>query len=118
MFRSEIAALYDAFTHPRASRIQLPLLAPEAAREHLRRVRGLVQERLSGNDPLASDWGPSGGAFVASLVTQHELQHIETMLATHQLRDGAPLLSGSRRRAGERSAGASLTPSSSPKAPR
>jgi iron(II)-dependent oxidoreductase len=95
VFRPEIAALYDAFTHPRASRIQLPLLAPQAAREHLRRVRGLVQELLTGDDPLAADWGPSGGAFVASLVTQHELQHIETMLATHQLRDGMALLSGS-----------------------
>ena len=31
---------------------------------------------------------------MASLVTQHELQHIETMLATHQLRVGRALLSG------------------------
>jgi iron(II)-dependent oxidoreductase len=100
VFRPEIAALYDAFAHPRASRIHLPLLAPQAAREHLRRVRGLVQDRLTGNDPLARDWGPSGGAFVASLVTQHELQHIETMLAAHQLRDGTPLLSGSTPPAG------------------
>ena len=94
VFRPEIAALYDAFRHPRASRIALPLLDAPTAREHLRRVRERVTELLSGNDPLAVDTGPRGAAFVASLVTQHELQHIETMLATHQLRSGAALLSG------------------------
>ncbi|HEX4430284.1 MAG TPA: ergothioneine biosynthesis protein EgtB [Frankiaceae bacterium] len=94
VFRPEIAALYDAFRHPRASRIQLPLLEATAAREHLVRVRGRVSELLTGNDPLAADWGPRGGAFIAALVTQHELQHIETMLATHQLRSGPPLLTG------------------------
>ncbi len=95
VFRPEIAALYDAFTYPRASRIQLPLLSPVAAREHLERVRSRVADLLTGSDPLAADWAPRGGAFVASLVTQHELQHVETMLATHQLRSGAPLLAGS-----------------------
>ncbi|HEX4015351.1 MAG TPA: ergothioneine biosynthesis protein EgtB [Frankiaceae bacterium] len=94
VFRPEIAALYDAFRHPRASRIELPLLDAAAAREHLRRVRGRVGELLTGNDALAADRGPRGGAFVASLVAQHELQHIETMLATHQLRSGAALLTG------------------------
>jgi iron(II)-dependent oxidoreductase len=100
VFRPEIAALYDAFRHSRASRIQLPLLDASAAREHLRRVRGCVTELLTGNDPLAADWGPRGAAFVASLVTQHELQHIETMLATHQLRSGAALLTGAALPAG------------------
>jgi iron(II)-dependent oxidoreductase len=94
VFRPEIAALYDAFRHPRASRIQLPLLDARAAREHLRRIRGRVTDLLTGSDPLALDWGPRGGAFVASLVIQHELQHVETMLATHQLRSGAALLAG------------------------
>jgi iron(II)-dependent oxidoreductase len=95
VFRPEIARLYDAFTHPRATRVALPLLSPAAAREHLARVRGRVAELLTGSDLLAADWRPAGGAFVASLVAQHELQHVETMLATHQLRPGAPLLAGS-----------------------
>ncbi len=94
VFRPEIAALYDAFRHPRASRVRLPLLDAPAAREHVRRVRERVTDALTSGDPLAADWGPRGGAFVASLVTQHELQHIETMLATHQLRAGAALLTG------------------------
>jgi gamma-glutamyl hercynylcysteine S-oxide synthase len=94
VFPPEVAALYDAFTHPRASRIQLPLLEAPAAREHLVHVRERVTDLLTGNDPRAADWGPRGGAFVAALVTQHELQHIETMLATHQLRSGPALLTG------------------------
>jgi len=95
VFRPEVAALYDAFTHPRASRIRLPLLDAAASRRHLEQVRWRVLERLSGSDPLVEDSSARGAPFVASLVAQHELQHVETMLATHQLRDGTPLLSGS-----------------------
>ncbi|MCW2547682.1 MAG: egtB [Mycobacterium sp.] len=100
VFRPEVAALYDAFTHPRASRIQLPLLDAAASRRHLEQVRSRVLERLTGSDPLLDDPGGSGAPFVAALVAQHELQHVETMLATHQLRDGLPLLSGSALPAG------------------
>ena len=32
------------------------------------------------------------GGFVFGMIVQHEQQHVETMLATHQLRDGAPVL--------------------------
>ena len=95
VFRPEIAGLYDAFRHPRASRIRLPLLDAAASRRHLEQVRSRVLGRLAGSDPLVDDPGSAGAAFVAALVAQHELQHIETMLATHQLRDGLPLLSGS-----------------------
>ncbi len=94
VFRPEIAALYDAFRHPRASRISLPLLDSRASRRYLAEVRERVLELLGGSDPLAVDPGAAGAPFVAALVAQHELQHVETMLATHQLREGAALLSG------------------------
>src|SRR3954465_2141998 len=40
--------LYDAFTHPRAVRDQLPLLPPVEARAYCREVRGRVLDRLEG----------------------------------------------------------------------
>jgi gamma-glutamyl hercynylcysteine S-oxide synthase len=94
VFHPDVAALYDAFTHHRASRIRLPLLDAATSRGHLTRIRERVLELLAGADPLARDPGPRGGGFVAALVAQHELQHVETMLATHQLRTGVPLLAG------------------------
>ncbi len=100
VYRPEIAALYDAFTHPRASRIRLPLLDSHASRQHLEQVRGRVLELLASDAPIAGDTGPHGGAFIAGMVAQHELQHIETMLATHQLRAGPPLLTGGQLPAG------------------
>jgi len=42
--------------------------------------------RLHPGDPLTA------GGFVYGMVVQHEHQHDETMLATHQLRTGAPAL--------------------------
>ena len=100
VFRPEIAALYDAFTHPRATRIRLPLLDSAASRRHLEQVRERVLELVSSSDLPAGDPGPTGAAFVAGLVAQHEYQHVETMLATHQLRAGPPLLSGGQLPAG------------------
>jgi iron(II)-dependent oxidoreductase len=94
VFAPEVAGLYDAFVHPRARRIELPLLDAQNARRHLEQVRIRVLDRLASADPIVTDPGPAGGSFVAALVAQHELQHVETMLATHQLRSGAPLLVG------------------------
>jgi iron(II)-dependent oxidoreductase len=74
--------LYDAFEHPRAERIRLPLLGPNEARSFIGDVRGQVFDRLE----RAAD------LFPYVMVEQHEQQHIETMLATHQLRSGEPLL--------------------------
>lgn len=87
--RPEIDDLYDAFRHPRASRPQLPLLSPAEARTYARDVRGRVLDlldRAPGDDPLTRD------AFAFGMIAQHEQQHDETMLATHQLRAGAPVL--------------------------
>ena len=78
----DVDRLYDAFQYGRAERVDLPLLAPAQARQFIADVRDRVFDRLA----TASDVFPFG------MVEQHEQQHVETMLATHQLRDGAPLL--------------------------
>jgi iron(II)-dependent oxidoreductase len=89
--RPEIDSLYDAFEHPRAERPSLPLLAPREARAYIAAVRDKVLDsltavRLRPDDPLTA------GGFVYGMVVQHEHQHDETMLATHQLRKAAPVL--------------------------
>lgn len=89
--RPEIDDLYDAFEHPRSERPTLPLLPPEEARAYIGTVRSKVLDSLSSvrfdtANPLTS------GGFVYGMVVQHEHMHDETMLATHQLRKGAPAL--------------------------
>ncbi|HEX4833267.1 MAG TPA: ergothioneine biosynthesis protein EgtB [Trebonia sp.] len=86
-------SLYDAFEHPRASRPALPLFPPAEARAYGHEVRGRVLDLLD-----AVRLAPGGsrlldGGFAFGMIAQHEAQHDETMLATHQLRDGAPALS-------------------------
>jgi gamma-glutamyl hercynylcysteine S-oxide synthase len=83
----EIDPLYDAFEHPRAERPTLPLLPPAEARGYSREVRGRVLDLLQ-RIPL--DRGQTG--FLFGMIAQHEQQHDETMLATHQLRVGPPVL--------------------------
>jgi len=78
--------LYDAFEHERSERATLPLLSPAEAREYLERVREralavLERVELDPADPLLRD------GYVGALVVQHEQQHVETMLATLNLRD-------------------------------
>jgi iron(II)-dependent oxidoreductase len=84
----QIERLYDAFEHPRASRVTLPLLPPGEARAFIADVRSRVFDRLQTVDGSATH----EDLFPAFMVEQHEQQHVETMLATHQLREGAPLL--------------------------
>jgi iron(II)-dependent oxidoreductase len=89
----EIDPLYDAFEHPRAERPTLPLLAPAEARSYAYDVRGRVLdliERVSFSTGPLTDQG-----FVFGMIAQHEQQHDGTMLATHQLRVGQPVLSAS-----------------------
>jgi iron(II)-dependent oxidoreductase len=84
---AQVERLYDAFEHPRASRVTLPLLAPGEARSYIADVRGRAFDKLEGFD------GDAGGdLFSYVMVEQHEQQHVETMLATHQLRTGEALL--------------------------
>jgi iron(II)-dependent oxidoreductase len=106
----EIDPLYDAFEHPRAERPTLPLLAPAEARAYGHEVRGRVLDLIGrlrfsgppaprrGADPLTgtgfgADLAGPGSAFALGMVAQHEVQHDETMLATHQLRSGPAVLS-------------------------
>lgn len=89
--RPDLDLLYDAFRHPRFSRPDLPLLRPDQARRYLSDVRDqaldlLVDAPPDDGDPLLSH------RFVLGMIAQHEQQHDETMLATHQLRGGPAAL--------------------------
>lgn len=89
--RPEIDPLYDAFEHPRAERPSLPLLSPTETNDYVGLVRRKVLDslefvRLDPSRPLLAS------GFVYGLVLQHEHQHDETMLATHQLRRGEAVL--------------------------
>jgi len=88
--RADIDELYDAFKNPRADRPSLPLLSPTQARSYVGQVRDEVLEVVS-RTPLNN--GPlTRAGFAFGMVVQHEQQHDETMLATHQLRSsGSPL---------------------------
>lgn len=87
----EIDPLYDAFEHPRAKRPALPLLPPAEARGYASDVRGRVLDLL---ERVSFTTGPLvDQGFVFGMIAQHEQQHDETMLATHQLRRGSPVLS-------------------------
>ena len=87
----EIDPLYDAFEHPRSQRPSLPLLAPAEARRYAGEVRGRVLDLLETATFSGAPLVTAGFAF--GMVAQHEQQHDETMLITHQLRRGAPALS-------------------------
>ena len=80
----QVERLYNAFEHPRAERVTLPLLPPVEARRFIADVRGQVLEGLERADEEE--------LFPYVMVEQHEQQHAETMLATHQLRAGPALL--------------------------
>lgn len=96
LIHAEYDDLYDAFRHPRADRLSLPILGPAEARRYVASIRERVLDRLDGLDPaLLEREGPFGGmvgpdsllrgGFVYAMVIEHEHQHDETMLATLQL---------------------------------
>jgi iron(II)-dependent oxidoreductase len=87
----QIDPLYDAFEHPRSKRPSLPLLKPAEARAYAGEVRGRVLDLLQTARFNGAPLVQAGFAF--GMVAQHEQQHDETMLITHQLRAGAPALS-------------------------
>jgi iron(II)-dependent oxidoreductase len=88
--RHDIDEMYDAFQHPRADRPALPLLSPVETRSYVREVRDMVMEVLA-STPLEGRELVEN-AFAFGMIVQHEQQHNETMLATHQLRTGDPVL--------------------------
>ncbi|MER6674167.1 ergothioneine biosynthesis protein EgtB [Streptomyces sp. NPDC000983] len=88
--RPEIDSLYDAFEHPRSERPTLPLLAPAEARRYAAEVRGRVLDLLESTAFGGSRLTEAGFAF--GMIAQHEQQHDETMLITHQLRKGPQAL--------------------------
>ncbi|MDQ4040555.1 MAG: DinB family protein, partial [Actinomycetota bacterium] len=92
MVRRDLADVYDAFETPRAARGDVPLLDGHEARAYLDAVRERALAVLDRVD-LGPGGGPlNAGGYVWRMVAQHEQQHDETMLATHQLRSGAPVL--------------------------
>ncbi|MEV0810980.1 ergothioneine biosynthesis protein EgtB [Micromonospora sp. NPDC050200] len=88
--RHDIDDLYDAFKQPRKHRPSLPLLPPAEARGYVSTVRDKVFDLLDGirftGRPLVAE------GFAFGMIVQHEQQHDETMLATHQLREGPAAL--------------------------
>jgi iron(II)-dependent oxidoreductase len=88
--RADIDTLYDAFQHPRRERPQLPLLGPAEARSYVGTVREKVFDVLDATALSGRRLVDQGFAF--GMIVQHEQQHDETMMATHQLRSGAPAL--------------------------
>ncbi len=82
---SRYADIYDAFVHPRSERPSLPLLRPAEARAYLEAVRERARQILDAIEFDPSDRLLADG-FVYGMVIQHEHQHVETMLATLQLR--------------------------------
>src|SRR5215467_4086226 len=86
----EIDPIYNAFEHSRATRPALPLLPPAQARGYARDVRGRVLDLLERVSFTSGPLVRQGFAF--GMIAQHEQQHDETMLATHQLRQGSPVL--------------------------
>ncbi|MFJ3659832.1 ergothioneine biosynthesis protein EgtB [Streptomyces sp. NPDC090119] len=89
--RPEIDGLYDAFEHPRSARPSLPLLPPEEARKYAAEVRGRALDLLEGADFEGGTRLTEAG-FAFGMIAQHEQQHDETMLITHQLRTGPAAL--------------------------
>jgi len=88
--RADLDDLYDAFKHARSDRPALPLLSPSEARDYLGTVRATVLDVLAVTPLEGSRLVTDGFAF--AMLVQHEQQHDETMLATHQLRVGEPVL--------------------------
>jgi iron(II)-dependent oxidoreductase len=86
----QIDPLYDAFEHPRSERPSLPLLPPGQARDYGHEVRGRVLDLLERTALTGAGLLADGFAF--GMVAQHEVQHDETMLITHQIRAGQPVL--------------------------
>ncbi|MFG2194067.1 ergothioneine biosynthesis protein EgtB [Streptomyces sp. NPDC048639] len=90
--RPDIDKVYDAFEHPRVERPSLPLLPPAEARAYVADVRNRVLDVLE-TTALGGGNRLLDAGFAFGMIAQHEQQHDETMLITHQLRRGPAALS-------------------------
>ncbi|NEC88751.1 ergothioneine biosynthesis protein EgtB [Streptomyces sp. SID12501] len=90
--RPEIDGLYDAFEHSRAERPSLPLLPPAEARKYAAEVRGRALDVLESAAFEGTGARLTEAGFAFGMIAQHEQQHDETMLITHQLRQGPAVL--------------------------
>jgi iron(II)-dependent oxidoreductase len=97
--RPDIDSIYDAFEHPRSERPTLPLLAPKEARAYAADVRGRVIDIIERTPLYGAPLLDAGFAF--GMIAQHEQQHDETMLITHQLRRGPAALTAPAPPAGD-----------------
>lgn len=88
--RCDIDQMYDAFQHPRSTRPSLPLLSPTDSRRYIADVRDKALDILDHTPLEGTPLLENGFAF--GMIVQHEQQHAETMLATHQIRDGDRIL--------------------------
>jgi iron(II)-dependent oxidoreductase len=98
--RPEIDSVYDAFARPRSERSTLPLLPPAEARAYASEVRGRVLDVIE-HTPLEGGGRLLDAGFAFGMIAQHEQQHDETMLITHQLRQGPAALTAPRPPAGD-----------------
>ena len=89
--RPDLDGIYDAFQHARSRRPELPLLRPDQARRYIEEVRDQALHLL-GDAPADTGHPLLADRFVLGMIAQHEQQHDETMLATHQLRQGTAVL--------------------------
>ena len=90
--RPEIDGIYDAFEHPRSERPSLPLLPPAEARRYAAEVRGRALDVLESAAFQDTGTRLTEAGFAFGMIAQHEQQHDETMLITHQLRRGPAAL--------------------------
>jgi iron(II)-dependent oxidoreductase len=88
--RQDIDEMYDAFKHARKDRPALPLLSPTESRHYIGGVRDKALDILD-HAPLEGEPLQEHG-FAFAMIAQHEQQHDETMLVTHQLRTGEQVL--------------------------
>ncbi len=94
--RPEYDDMYDAMKNPRATRDKLPLPHYEGIMAYLAEVRRALLEGLDTADLAGANMLLRDG-YVYNMLLQHEYQHNETMLATFQLKKGAPYSPGARR---------------------
>lgn len=92
----EMPGLFNPFEHPRSTRGALPIPSLDELVARMGEIRRAVLQRLDALEPDA-DQPLLRDGYVYRMVAQHEHQHNETILATLQLKTGAPYTPARRR---------------------